>query len=105
MPHVGVKGFRAGDGQEDGADHGKAAPGRADHQFDAVYRVQRKQDAGVLGDVDDAEQAQHGEPDQHERAEEPADGSGACDAEWRTAQSAARVKSARHRAERAASRR
>ena len=74
MPHIGVEGLRARHGEEDGADHGKSAPGRVGNQCDAVERIQRQQDARVAGDIGDAKEGQDREPHQHDRTEESAYG-------------------------------
>ncbi len=77
MAHVGVERLRTGDAEHDGPQGDEGDTRSADHEIEGVERVDRLQDGGVLRDLIGPERRQHPEPDQHDRAEQATDASGA----------------------------
>jgi hypothetical protein len=73
MPHVRVQRFAAGQRQKDRAQQQEGLSRLGDREIDGVCRIQRRQHLGRLHDAVDAEQREHGEPDDGHRTEEAAD--------------------------------
>ncbi len=73
MAHVGVERLGAGDGQHDRAEGPEDAQPLIGDEAVGVDRVDGVEHGGMLGDLPQAEHAQHQEPDQHDRPEQPAD--------------------------------
>ncbi len=57
MTEVGVERLGAGHREEDRAEGEQADHAVADEKLDPVDRIERRQDAGIVGDVDEAEDA------------------------------------------------
>ncbi len=77
MPHIGIKRLGAGHRQHDRAEQNEAVPGMVQQQVDGVARVDSQQDRRVARDLQPAKDADHAEPEDHDRAEIAADESGA----------------------------
>jgi hypothetical protein len=77
MAHVGVKGFRPGQSEEDAAHHREGDDRICRHETERLERIDRRDDCRRRPDIDGAEQPDDGEPGHHDRAEQPADGRGA----------------------------
>ncbi len=77
MTHVDVERLAAGQHQEHGAeDHDREAR-VAEQHAERVHGIERHQDFGRVNDLAQAEQPDRDEPDDHDRAEQPADALGA----------------------------
>ncbi len=73
MPHIGIERLGPGHRQNDRAQQDKPVPGMVQHQIDRVARVDGQQDRRAARDLDPAEDPDHGEPQDHDRAEITAD--------------------------------
>ncbi len=73
MSHIGIKRFGAGHRQHDRAEQNEAVPGMVQQQIDRVARVDSQQDRRVARDLQRAENPDHAEPQDHDRAEIAAD--------------------------------
>ncbi|MGY4312990.1 hypothetical protein ACVWW1_002293 [Bradyrhizobium sp. JR3.5] len=78
MPHVGIHRLTAGDGEERGTEDREAdVKILMDQEIERIERAQCDQHAGRLDDAVNAQRREHGEPEQHHRAEDLADEAGA----------------------------
>ena len=74
MAHIGIERLTTGDGQEHGREHGQGEDrARIQDVGQRIIGVDGGQNARRFHDAAQAEKAQHHEPEQHERAEDPAD--------------------------------
>jgi hypothetical protein len=69
-PH---RGLGAGHREKNRPKHNKTAPRCTEKQSDGAGRIEGEKYARVLHDPPDAEQAEHGKPDQHHRSKGTAD--------------------------------
>ena len=73
MAHVGVQRFTAGDDEEDAAE-GEERPARVlREELDDVHRVDGTQNLRSGEDLSQTQDAEHGEPHDHHRPEDPSD--------------------------------
>ena len=77
MPHVGIQRLTAGDRQEHAAEDDETVPAMRDDEPDRVQRVDRQDHLRPPHDAGQAEHRDDHEPQQHDRAEHPADAGGA----------------------------
>ena len=77
MAHVGVKRFRAGERKEHAPHHREGDERIREHETRRLMRTERFEYFGRRPDIDGAEQCDHGEPADHDRAEQAADARGA----------------------------
>ena len=77
VAHVGVERLAAGDDEEDAAEGEERLPRLGLEEVDDVDRVDGLEHARVLEDLVQAEHAEDGEPHDHDRPEDLADGLGA----------------------------
>ena len=77
MPHIGVKRFATGHGEHDRAQQNEPRSRIGDNQMQPVEGVKRRDDRRIAGDLEQAEQADRGEPNGHDRPEETANPAGA----------------------------
>ena len=73
MPHIGIKRLGPGHRQHDRAEQNEAVPGMVQQQVDGVARVDSQQDRRVTRNLQPAENPDHAEPEDHDRAEIAAD--------------------------------
>jgi len=77
MAEIGVESFAPGHGEEYGAQRHQADRAVRQQELHAIERIDRGQYAGIVGDVNQAENAQSCEPDYHDRPEGGGDACGA----------------------------
>ena len=73
MPHVGIERLRAGNGEEDAAEHDEADRAMEEQEGQSRKRAQRAQYAPGRGNVGDAENRVDGEEHDHDRSEKRRD--------------------------------
>ncbi len=77
VTHVGVQSLRTGDRQHHAAENEKARHAMGGEEIQCMDGQQRDEDLWMLENGEHPQQGQHAEPDQHDGAEQGADGSGA----------------------------
>jgi hypothetical protein len=77
VAHVGIQRFAAGHRQNDGTEGEESQPRMGADETDGIERIEGKQNSGVLGNFERAENTENGEPADHDRTEQLADSAGA----------------------------
>src|SRR5260221_5827529 len=72
MAHIGIERLGAGHGQHHRTEQDETVPGVVGQQRDPVIGIERPKNAGLLDDLDGAQQADDDEPYHHDRTEEAA---------------------------------
>jgi hypothetical protein len=76
VAEVGIQCFGACGAQENGSQEPEGA-GIGAKEVESIVRAEGAEYGKIVGKVNHAQDGQHAEPDEHDRAEELADGSGA----------------------------